>query len=53
MKFIKMRIFLRAFKAKGKHKSTQLAYLSHLKSRGFRFIMKKPLKGQILMVTTI
>lgn len=50
MEYIKMRIFLTAFKAKGKHKSAQLI---HLKCRGFRITMKKYLKGQILMVIII
>lgn len=50
---LKWRHFLGAFKAKGKHKCAQLEYLIPLKSRGLRFTRKKPLKGQILMVTTI
>lgn len=45
MEYIKMRTFKKVYKAKGKHKSAQLAYLIPFKSRGFIFTMKKHLKG--------
>lgn len=48
-----MGTFFENFQSKGKHKSAQLDYLIPLKSRGFRFTMKKHLKGQLLIVTTI
>lgn len=50
MGYIKKRTFLRAFKAKGKYKSVHLAYSIPLKSRGFRFSMKKQLKDQYQLI---